>query len=666
MRISLYRIGVFTALASCLCVDGQSQNIVDTLKLQEVVVTYQANKTTPVTYQNIELGELKVKSVGQEPSFILSETPSITVYSDAGSTQSYSYFRMRGIDQTRINITLDGIPLNEPEDQGAYFSNYPDIFNSLDRVQIQRGIGTTKNGVASYAGSVQLFSPNMRNPRQTTFGLGYGSYNSLRVYGETQSGVVDNKAFYVRLSEVYSDGYKHHSGNHSQSVFASGAWFTDKATWKMNIIAGHQQNDMAWLGVSDSLINIDRRTNANTSKEKDEFTQAMIQLHNTYRFNSNSMLHSAVYYTYLNGNYDFDINNFIGLPSTDEMYNYAFKSNLWGVFSNYIYTKDALKITTGIFASTYNRRHIGSEKTAGEDFRNTGYKKDFSAYAKLDYQIGNFTLFTDLQYRYANFDYKGSVNLDKLEWNFFNPKIGISYQVDKGSEFYYSIGRIGREPTRTDMFGGNEDLLADENGKPEIAIESPEYVVDNELGYRFRNQVISLNANLYYLDFKDEIVLNGNFGPNGLALTNKVEKSYRTGAELSVIYKPVHFLSFINNSSYNYSRIKEQGVKFSPILAPRFITNQEIVWEYRGFDISLIGKYQDKSYIDFANTSTINGYFLMNTRLGYTYKNMNWNIYVNNLTNKKYYNHAYVDYDGKAKYFVQAPTNFYVSMKYTL
>lgn len=663
----MYRILLFITF-TCIVhiISAQEISKPDTIGLQEVVVTYQANKTTPVSYQNIEMKTLEVKSVGQEPSFILMETPSITAYSDAGSTQSYSYFRMRGMDQTRINITLDGIPLNEPEDQGAYFSNYPDIFNSLDRVQIQRGIGTTKNGVASYAGSVQLFSPDLQNPSQTTFGIGYGSYNSLRAYAETQSGMVNNKAFYARLSEIYSDGYKHHSGNHSKSMFVSGAWFTDKAVWKVNIIAGHQQNDMAWLGVSDSLIRKDRRTNANTKDEKDEFTQAMIQLHNTYRLSENSLLQSAAYYTYLNGNYDFDINNYIGLPSTDEMYNYAFKSNLFGLYSNYIHSWKNVKWTTGIFANTYNRRHIGSEKTAGEDFRNTGYKKEVSVYTKIDYNFSKFTAYADIQYRHANFDYKGDVPLNKINWNFFNPKAGISYQPANNMEVYYSIGRIGREPTRTDMFGGNENLTVDENGKPEIVIDSPEYVVDNELGFRYRSRNFNLASNLYYMDFKDEIVLNGNFGPNGLALTNKVDKSYRAGAELSVSYQPVPMFTFINNSSYNHSRIKEQGEKFSPIFTPKFIVNQEVIWQKDNFDISLSARYQGKSYIDFANSETIGSYILLNARIGYTYKYMEWNAYVNNITNTKYYNNAYLDYDNTMKYFVQAPVNFYLSLKYTL
>ena len=187
--------------------------------IKEVVVTYQADKLTPVTFQNISGKELQAKSTGQEPSYLLAQTPSITVYSDAGSTQGYSYFRMRGIDQTRINISLDGVPLNEPEDQGAYFSNYPDIMNSVSKIQIQRGIGTSKNGVGSYAGSVQLFSPNLFDSTYTTVGFGYGSFNSHRVFAEYNSGVKNKKAFYVRASQIYSDGYKYHSSNNSQSVF---------------------------------------------------------------------------------------------------------------------------------------------------------------------------------------------------------------------------------------------------------------------------------------------------------------------------------------------------------------------------------------------------------------------------------------------------------------
>ena len=218
-------IFVFAALASHVLLAQDTLPIDSIARLNEVIINYQADKLTPITYQNINNKELEAKSTGQEPSFILAQTPSITNYSDAGNSQGYSYFRLRGIDQTRVNITLDGVPLNEPEDQGAYFSNYPDIFNSVSKVQIQRGVGTSKNGAASYAGSIEMFSPNLQDSAKTTFGLGYGSFNSLRAFGEFNSGVKKGKALYVRASQIYSQGYKYHSSNNSQSLFLSGGLF---------------------------------------------------------------------------------------------------------------------------------------------------------------------------------------------------------------------------------------------------------------------------------------------------------------------------------------------------------------------------------------------------------------------------------------------------------
>jgi iron complex outermembrane receptor protein len=644
---------------------AQISNQVDSIKqLKEIIITYQADKLTPITFQNISSKDLKTKSTGQEPSFLLSETPSITNYSDAGNSQGYSYFRLRGIDQTRINMTLDGVPLNEPEDQGAYFSNYPDILNSVSKIQIQRGVGTSKNGVASYGGSVQLFSPNLYDSTKTTFGLGYGSFNSLRAFGEYNSGFKNRKALYVRASQIYSDGYKYNSSNNSQSVFISSGLFYEKSTWKMNLHAGHQQNQLAWLGVSDSLISIDRQTNANKN-ERDQFTQCLAQLQNNWRPNNSSSVQSSIYYTFLKGNYDFNLNGFLGLPTTSELYNYAFQSNLIGFFSNYIFSKKHFNWTTGIHGNTYDRQHIGSEKTLGQLYKNTGYKNEVSVFTKADYTFKWLTLFADIQYRYSSFDYKGTVTLDKTQWHFINPKAGLSVEVKQNSVIYYSIGSTGREPTRNDMFGGNDDLLADSLGNAIVSIKTPEYVVNQELGFRHQSSKLNFNLNLYYMDFKNEIVLDGKFGPNGLALTNKVEQSFRTGVELSVTYKISKSFSLINNSSFNYSRIKEQKEVFTPILTPPLIINQEAVYFYKGFSVAVSVRYQDKSFIDFANTSTVKSYFLVNGRVSYDIKGFQFCVFVNNITNSNYFNNGYVDFDGSKKYFVQAPTNFYASIKYS-
>jgi len=661
-----YFILIIFSLLTVGQLSAQDTLKIDSLKyLDEVIIIYQADKQTPVTFQNIYLEEIKQKSTGQEPSFLLSESPSITNYSDAGNSQGYSYYRLRGIDQTRINTTFDGMPMNEPEDQGAYFSNYPDILNSVSKIQIQRGVGTTKNGVASYGGSVQLFSPNLADSTKTTFGIGYGSFNSLRVFGEFNSGIKNKKALYVRASHVNSDGYKYHSSNNSQSIFLSGGLFYNKSTWKLNVLLGNQQNDMAWIGVTDSLINIDRRTNANNKQEKDRFFQMLTQLQNRWQINDYSSLQSSIYHTFLKGNYDFDLNNFVGLPSTNELYKYAVQSNFVGFFSNYTYSKKQFNLTSGFHGNMYNRQHTGSEKTVGQLYQNTGYKNEASVFTKVDYTFKKFTFFADLQYRYVNFDYKGLATMKKLDWNFFNPKAGLSISVNPNATMYYSVGYTGREPTRNDMFGGNDDLLIDSLGNAVLSNTKPEYVLNHELGFRFQKSKVNFNANLYYMDFKNEIVLDGKFGPNGLALTNNVEQSFRTGFELSVTYRASKYFSFVNNSSFNYSRIKEQTESFSPILTPPVIINQEVIFTTNNFTIAFSGRYQLQSYIDFANMNKVNSYFLLNSRASYGIKGFQFSVFLNNITNTKYYNHGYVDFDGSKKYFVQAPTNFYTSIQYS-
>ncbi|WP_373709627.1 TonB-dependent receptor [Kaistella sp.] len=660
----LYLLTIFTLLSFVNLTAQDTLRSDRTKHLEEVVITYQADKRTPVTFQNIYLKEIKEKSTGQEPSFLLSQTPSITNYSDAGNSQGYSYYRIRGIDQTRVNTTFDGMPMNEPEDQGAYFANYPDILNSVSKIQIQRGVGTSKNGVASYGGSLQLFSPNLSDSTKTTFGLGYGSFNSLRVFGEYNSGIKNKKALYVRSSQIYSDGYKYHSSNNSQSVFLSGGLFEEKSIWKINFLAGHQENDMAWIGVSDSIIEKDRRTNANNEKEKDRFFQMLTQIQNSWKISNSSSLQSSIYYTFLKGNYDFDLNNFLELPSTNELYNYAVQSHFVGFFSNYTFSKKQFNLTTGLHGNIYNRQHTGSEKALGQLYQNTGYKNEMSVFTKADYTFNWFTFFADVQYRHVIFDYNGSIDLPKLEWNFINPKAGLSATFNSNSTLYYSVGYTGREPTRNDMFGGNDDLLADSLGNPILANTKPEYVLNHELGFRLKNNKLNLNVNLYYMDFKNEIVLDGKFGPNGLALTNNVEQSFRTGVEMSLTYKVNKHLSLVNNSAFNYSQIKENSEVFKPILTSPIIIYQEAIFNKNNFAVVLSARYQYRSYIDFANSETVKSYVLLNSRVTYQYQKFQFSLFLNNITNAKYFNHGYVDFDGSKKYFVQAPTNFYSSIQY--
>lgn len=635
-----------------------------TRRLKEVIVTYQAGNKTPVTYQDLNMKVLDEKNTGQEPSFLLSETPGITVYSDAGNMQGYSYYRLRGMDQTRINTTLDGMPLNEPEDQGAYFSNYPDILNSVSRLQIQRGVGTSKNGAASYAGSVQLFGPEAGETASTTIGAGYGAYNSFRVFAEHQSAISNRKSLYVRASQVYTDGYKYNAFNNSQSVFVSGGLYYDKSTWKLNIMAGHQRNGMAWLAVADTLIARDRRSNANTRDEKDRFFQGLVQLQNVWRPSAHATITSSLYYTYLKGGYDFDLNNFLGLKPDGNLFNYGFLSHFGGFFSNYALTCDRFKWTSGVHGNLYTRRHTGTDNWLGELYQNRGHKNEISAFSKIEYAIGKFNLYGDLQYRYTTFDYKGSVPFEKMDWHFLNPKAGVNFTAGSAVTLYYSIGRTSREPTRNDIFGGNDDLTADSTGKAMIYNQDAESVTDHELGIRFRGNNLVLDLNGYYMNFDNEIVLNGQIGPNGLLLTNKVKSSYRAGIELHAAYQLKTF-TFTNNSAFNHSRIKEQTTTFTPILTPALIVNQEVAWQHKRTVLAVSGRYQRHAYIDFANEAMADSYLLMNARAQYILGGCTLTLFVNNITSAKYYNDGYVEADGTRKYFVQAPRNVYVAFKYS-
>ena len=638
----------------------------DTLNLDQVKIkaSHLASPNTPFTYSEVKADELDSKNFGQEGSFILSNNiPSFAANSDAGSYLGYSYFRLRGIDQTRINMTLNGVPLNEPEDQGVYFSNYPDFLNSVSSFQVQRGVGTSKNGTASYAGSIDFTSPNLRDSTSKEVGVGYGSFNTYRVYGEYNMGLKKNFGLYVRASHLHSDGYKDRSANTSSSIFYSAGHFKKNHALKLTGFAGNQANQMAWIGVSDSLIDVNPKTNGNT-EEDDKFFQTLQMLQYSYYLNSRSVLSASMYYNYLKGDYDFDFNNFLGFLSTDELYNYAFESHFNGGFVNYNYYGKNLNATAGVHGNLYQRKHTGTEATLGELYVNTGFKNEASSFLKLNYKLNGFRLFSDLQYRFVNFDYDGSIEMEKLNWSFFNPKGGISYQASKKSLLYYSIGKAYREPTRNDLFGGWDDLPADSLGNSILYVLEPEWVIDHELGFRYHSSKLHVGANLFYMLFENEIVLNGQIGPNGLTLHSDVDESWRAGLELELDYQISSSWLIKNNSSFSRNQIKESGETINPILSPNVIVNQEVEYNYRKLRLGLLLKYQDRSFIDFANENTISSFLQLNSRIGYSIKNFDGSILLNNVLNQQYYSNGYIGGDGTPLFFVQAPFNIFGNLRW--
>ncbi|AXY76709.1 TonB-dependent receptor [Paraflavitalea soli] len=633
--------------------------------LEEVVITspFAPPAQSPVTISHISRKELERKNYGQEPSVLLSQTPSVTFYTDAGSASGHSYFRIRGIDQTRVNMSLNGVPLNEPEDQGVYFSNYPDFLESVSGVQVQRGAGYSKQGVAAYGGSLYFESVRFKDSAGGQASAGYGSFNYYRLNGSVNTGLKNNMGLYARASHLHSDGYREHSANSSSSVFINPGYWGKKHKVYIVSFLGEQKNELAWIGAPLDSVRKNKRYNANSKQEYDRFLQAHVQVHHEWELNSRHQLHSGVFYNYLDGNYDFDYNHFIGQPATAELYNYAFRSHFTGAFSYHRYATKHMKLYSGVQAQWYQRRHTGSERTLGQLYVNTGYRNESSVFTKAMVNAGRWDFLGDVQYRYSSFTYKGTEMMPGQYWNFLNSTLGIGYRLPTGMRLYYSIGHTRREPTRNDLLMGNDDLTRDGNGDLLFNAVKPEQVIDQELGIKYFARKVFVSANLYYMRFRNEITLNGQIGPTGVPLHSSAARSYRSGAELEAWWRWDNGIELRNQSSASMNRIKEEGVDLRPVLTPAFISNQELRLVKRGWQAGVGVRYQRESYIDYANTTKLPDYFIVNMDGSWQLGKVTLYGVMNNITNRVYYTNGLITASGVPGYFIQAPVNFYVGIR---
>lgn len=619
------------------------------------VTGVRADTKTPVSQKTITKKDIDKTYQGEEIPVLLDKTPSITSQTDGGHPQGYTTFRLRGIDQTRMNMTLNGIPLNEPEDQGVYTSNYPGFANNIQSMQIQRGVGTSSNGVASYAGSINFESRNGLE-KKTETQIGYGSWNTRRVNVTKSTGLSDKGyALFSNVSAYNSDGYKIHSGGKGYSLFLSGGLYEENNILKFTTFSGRSVNRMAWLAVPEEDIKRDRRTNANTKEENDEFMQSFIQLQHIRIFSIHSKLTTSLFHNRLDGNWTLDQN---ATGTGTEIINYKLGSNFSGLISNYSYTYDSLNLNFGVSANTYDRKHSIAPNAVEGYYSNVGKKSEYSSFFKVGYDFGKLTVFGDAQYRVTGFRYEGDVKLDPQKWKFFNPKAGIVYTYDTHLNFYFSVGQSHREPTRTNLFGGKDNL------KEFIPIK-PEEVVDYELGLNFKMDKLSVQSNLYYMNFKNEITLLGALGANGLPLMTNVNKSYRSGAELDFSYRVLQWLRIFNNTNASHNRIIDSGKEFQPLYTPQLVVNQGIEFIQKGFILSLHAKHHSKSYINFENTKTTPAFVIYGFNLSYEFFPITFLLQCNNLTNVNYYTSGYA-VENISYYFANAPMSIYATLKVDL
>jgi iron complex outermembrane recepter protein len=638
----------------------------DSLREVAIISPYWANEGTPVTAVTLTRAELLAASTHQEPTFALANLPSMTVTSESGSYTGYSYVQLRGIDQKRLNLTLNGVPLNEPEDQGLYFANFPDFMQSIESVQIQRGVGTSKNGAASYAGSIGFETKRLAAEREGNVYAGFGSFNSYTAGANYNTGLHKGWGLYAQAGYVHSDNYKLHSANTGASAMVSAGYFGKRNAVKLVVLAGNQRNDgLAWLGVTDSIIKLNPRANGNSASEVDNFSQLHTQLHYTHLFSEKTTLNACLYNNAAAGRYSFDYNNYLGLPSNAvDLYYYYSNGNYVGAFANITHNVGAWSMNGGLHTNSYQRQHIGSTPAVERLYENIGYKREASAFTKVAYHYKKLRLQAELQYRTADFRYQGSVALPTLQWASVNPSFGVLYGLSPNADLYYNIGKTSREASRNDIFGGNDDLAADANGNAQYNNIVPETVVDNELGLHYRTAAFQLAANVYAMNFRNEIVLNGAVGPTGLALHSNAAQSLRSGIEISAAYRFGNGFSLSNNSSYSYHRISEGAVVLQPVLSPTLLLNQNIAYQIKNFGLTFAVRYQGTSYLDYANTTQLPAFLVFNVQANYTYKHLTANIQVRNLTNQRYFSSGDLGGNGQPSYFVQAPLNVWAGLNY--
>ena len=561
-------------------------------RLESVRVTAIRGHAAPISQKTISRTELQREYFGQETPILLQAAPGITAYAESGSGSNYSYMRLRGIDQTRINITLDGIPLNEPEDEGLFFSNFPDFANSIASVQVQRGVGSSTPGVASYAGSVNFESIPIAGVSQGgRLELTRGAFNTSRAALEAQSGLTASGfAGYVRGSAQHTDGYRFNSGNRSRSAFASGGWFGARDVVKATLLAGISSNEQAYLASPLSVLRTDPRDNpyGNTraTAVDDRFHQDLLSLAWTHALSPSASIATTAYGFDAGGWYDVP-----GASGNADAWNYNLHSRWGGVLSSLTWTGDAASASMGVHVSRYAREHWLYTRPDFDTrlYDNTGYKGEQSAFAKGSVTRGRATLYGDVQLRSSQFRYRPTAGAGvapaSVSWTFLNPKAGVSVRVADGLDAYASVGLNGREPTRADMFAGADDLdsVTARSVLPLTRVR-PEYARDVEAGLTWRRSSLSASANLFDMRFRDEIAPIGQINEIGYVLRKNVARSVRRGAEGDLTWQADPRLTFVATASITDARIADYrddatGIDYhdvTALLTPKFVTGHGI------------------------------------------------------------------------------------------
>jgi iron complex outermembrane receptor protein len=677
MKIALLLVMLAPAVAQA---QAQSDSVLrrDSVALLEKVTVsaIRARNEAPISSKTIDSAELNRRSFGQDIPLLLQGTPSLTAYSETGGYWGYSYLRMRGIDQSRINLTLDGIPLNDPEDQVLYFADFPDLLNSVSSVQVQRGVGTSAPGTASYGGSINfLTEPLVTSRRGAELQLQGGSFGSARASVEYASGVTPARfAVYGRLSALQSRGYRRHSGMEGRSAFVSAAYVGDRHVLKLTALAGLFSDTLAYVGATKDSLAKDRRFNPLRTDEVDRFGEQVAALTYTRNLSSATTLSATAYRLSASGDYDVCIAQ-CDQPQGD-LWNFNLDFVWYGATTVWTVERDRVRLTVGANANTYARDHHAYDRVPmARLYFNTGHKDDASVFAKLAYDVGRVTIFGDLQGRRAVFAYTpdadAGVGRSSIGWNFLNPKLGATVHLTPGLSTYASYGANAREPARSDMFAGFDNIdTTNATFVGSLERVRPERVHDLEAGVRYAARRWSADGNVFAMEFRDEILPVGRLSYIGTPLRTNVRSSWRRGVETDVVLRPVDALEVAFTATAMQARIAEftddeTGQTYRnapPLLTPTFGSSQRVsVGLTPTLTVIAHGYYSGRSHL--TNTGdaslTLPAYYVANVITEWAWGSRGVSLHINNVGNARGYGGGHVSF-GEARYYVLPPLNVFL------
>jgi iron complex outermembrane receptor protein len=581
----------------------------DTLE-RVTVRAVRADAAAPVTERTITRDELQRGYSGQEAPLLLTRVPGITAYSESGSFTGYSYLRLRGLDQNRVNLTFDGIPLNDPEDNAFYFSNVPDFANSVQSVQVQRGTGTSSFGTASYAGSVNFQSLDLAAAqRGGELQLSGGSFDTRRAALQWRSGLVNGRwAMAARVTSQQTDGFRRHSGNNASSGFLSAAYYGTHSVLKFTAFAGLSKLRSSYYAADEATVRADPRANPMATDERDRFSQVFWNLQHMLAVGEHAVWTTTIYRQGAGGWFDVRVD--------PDLWRFNLSYNWYGALTTYSYRRGALSFDAGAHVMRYHRDHFLEIWPALADrvYDNTGHKNEQAAFAKVQLEHGRATWFGDLQLRRAAFRYvpdaQAGVRGPSIDWGFLNPRVGVTWRQTDALSVFASVGAVGREPTRDDMFVGADNLDAS-NASSILPLDHvrPEHVVDYETGVTWARGTVHATANLFAMEFHEEIAPVGAMSLTGSPLRVNVGASHRRGVEGELRWQATPSLAVDATLALTDARIRQytdavSGVTYTNVaalLTPRLVATQAVVWRFAR-DWSLQAESRDVSASPLTNT----------------------------------------------------------------